>query len=269
MNTYVHGYTDREAERLSDQANTLEELLHYDTIFPENQKVLEAGCGIGAQTKIIALKNPQTQFISVDISSESLKTAQLNIQKLAIKNVQFHTEDIFNLSFEDDYFDHVFICFVLEHLTNPLLALTELKRVLKKGGTLTAIEGDHGSAYFHPDSSRAKQVILHLVELQKQKGGDANIGRRLYPLFSDAGLTDIYVSPRQVYADAGRPGMVEGFTRKTFTAMIEGIRKDAIESALTDEKSFDAGIHDLYRTAEADGTFCYTFFKATGQKEDV
>ena len=28
-------------------------------------------------------------------------------------------------------------------------------------------------------------------------------------------------------------------------------------------EEFDAGVADLYRTAEAGGTFCYTFFKAT------
>jgi hypothetical protein len=55
--------------------------------------------------------------------------------------------------------------------------------------------------------------------------------------------------------------LVEGFTRRTFTAMIEGIREPAIAAGLIDPERFDAGVRDLRRTTEADGVFCYTFFK--------
>ena len=65
-----------------------------------------------------------------------------------------------------------------------------------------------------------------------------------------------------VYVDSSKPELVEGFTRNTFTAMIEGVRESSLEAGLTDEKTFDNGIKDLYRTAEIDGVFCYTFFKA-------
>ena len=56
MNKYVHGYSDDEANRLHDQADSLEDLLHYDSIWDEDSIILEAGCGIGAQTKIVAQK---------------------------------------------------------------------------------------------------------------------------------------------------------------------------------------------------------------------
>ena len=46
---YVHGYGRQENERLHDQANTLVDLLHSDTAYPEGSDVLEAGCGVGAQ----------------------------------------------------------------------------------------------------------------------------------------------------------------------------------------------------------------------------
>ena len=57
--TYVHGYSARESERLADQAETLTELLHYDTRYPAGSRVLEAGCGIGAQTVILAKNSPE------------------------------------------------------------------------------------------------------------------------------------------------------------------------------------------------------------------
>ena len=173
--------------------------------------------------------------------------------------------DIFRLPFRKACFDHLFLCFVLEHLPRPLEALQALKEFIRPGGSITAIEGDHGSAYFYPDSAAARRAIGCQVELQSRAGGNANIGRELYPLLRAAGFSDVSVSPRMVYVDASRPELVEGFTKKTFTAMIEGVRQAAAGAGLIEPADFEAGVRDLYRTAEEDGVFCYTFFKARGR----
>jgi SAM-dependent methyltransferase len=263
---YVHGYSDRESTRLKDQSVTLAELLHYDTVYPAGSTVLEAGCGIGAQTCIIANKNTDINIVSVDISPESLAAAKEATSAAGITNVTFKHADIFELPFDKDSFDHIFICFVLEHLSEPEKALLKLKDLLKPGGTITVIEGDHGSAYYHPASENAQRNIQCLIDIQAKMGGDSLIGRRLYPLLVDVGFKNVTVSPRFVYADASRPHMVEGFTRNTFNAMVEGVREQALKLELIDEEAWDKGIRDLYRTAEDDGTFCYTFFKAIANK---
>jgi hypothetical protein len=67
-----------------------------------------------------------------------------------------------------------------------------------------------------------------------------------------------------VYVDSSRPDLVDGFTKKTFTAMVAGIRESAIAAGISDAERFDAGIRALYRTTEDDGVFCYTFFKGVG-----
>lgn len=264
--TYVHGYDQAENTRLQDQASTLVELLHSDTSYPPGSLVLEAGCGVGAQTTTLARNSPHAHITSIDISEHSLAKARANIESAGIMNVSFRQGDIFALPFEPDSFDHIFVCFVLEHLARPVEALHCLKNVLKTGGTITAVEGDHGSAYFHPDSKAANKAIQCQVELQTRAGGNAKIGRELYPLLTAAGFSSVRVSPRMVYADSSKPRLVEGFTQNTFTAMIEGVRESSIEAGLIDEKTFDKGIRDLYRTAEKDGVFCYTFFKATATK---
>lgn len=261
-NRYVHGYDVRENIRLQDQASTLVELLHSDTAYGPGSKVLEAGCGVGAQTITLARNSPAAAFTSIDISRHSLDQARQRIEQAGHTNVRFEQGDIFDLRFEPASFDHIFVCFVLEHLAQPLEALRSLKRVLKPGGTLTVIEGDHGSTYFYPDSDAAHRAIECQVELQKRAGGNANIGRQLFPLLSAAGFDSTSVSPRMVYVDASKPLLVEGFTRNTFTAMIEGVREAALAAELLDQPTFDRGIADLYRTTAADGVFCYTFFKA-------
>jgi SAM-dependent methyltransferase len=196
-----------------------------------------------------------------------LTAAKKAIGDLGITNVEFQTGNIYDLKFRDEYFDHVFVCFMLEHLPDPLKVLSLLKKVLKKGGSITLIEGDHGSAYFYPRSTHALQSIDALIKLQALGGGDALIGRQLYPLLVQAGFSNCRVSPRMVYVDSSKPDLVVGFTKNTFTAMVEGIREAAIEKNLINKEIFEKGISDLYRTAEEDGVFCYTFFKGTGIKK--
>jgi SAM-dependent methyltransferase len=264
--TYVHGYDAREDTRLHDQAGALLDLLHEDTSYAPGGVILEAGCGVGAQTVALAARSPGARFTSVDVSADSVMRAKNRTRAAGLTNVEFRQADIFALPFGPESFDHVFVCFVLEHVSRPIDALARLKRVLRPGGTITVIEGDHGSAYFYPESSAAQRTIHCQIELQRLAGGNALIGRRVYPLLSEAGFDEVRVSPRMVYADASRPDLVDSFTRKTFTAMIEGVRDSAIEAGIIEPEAFDAGVRDLHRTAEADGVFCYTFFKGVGKK---
>ncbi len=263
---YVHGYHERENLRLQDQAGTLVDLLHSDTAYPAGSLVLEVGCGIGAQTVTLAGRSPAARFVSIDVSADSIAQARRRAELAGLTNVEFGQADIFALPFNAESFDHIFVCFVLEHLARPVEALAILAGLSKPGGSITVIEGDHGSAYFHPDSAAAHAAIQCQVQLQREAGGNALIGRQLFPLMVEAGLRAVHVSPRMVYVDSSRPDLVDGFTRKTFTAMIEGVREPAIAAHLIERERFDAGVRDLRRTAEADGVFCYTFFKGVGWK---
>lgn len=260
---YVHGYSGREARRLGDQADTLAALLHDGTSYPAGSRVLEAGCGVGAQTVHLVSRSPGALLTAVDVSRASLDQARARVAASDPgARVEWTHADLRDLPFGDGEFDHLFVCFVLEHLPDPRGALAALRRVLRPGGTLTVIEGDHGSAFFHPDSADARAVIGHLVALQAAAGGDALIGRRLRPLLAGAGFGGVAVSPRTVYADPARPALARGFTRDTFTAMVEAVGDEAVAAGLSTPAAWARGAAGLRRAAGPDGTFCYTFFKA-------
>ena len=263
---YVHGYGSRERERLGDQAETLADLLHEGTHYPDGSRVLEIGCGVGAQTRILARNSPEAHFVSIDLSPASVEAARRAMAQIGIRNVRFEVGDLFDLEYPDGSFDHLFVCFVLEHLDRPADALRGVRRLLARAGTLTVIEGDHASAIYHPRSDDAQFTIDCLVEAQARAGGDGRIGRRLFPLLCEAGYSDVSVRPKVVYADSSRPGWVSGFTRKTFIAMVEGARQRCIDLGLADATRFDRGIRDLERSAGPDGTFTYLFYKATAKK---
>ena len=107
---YVHGYDAYEATRLTDQASTLDELLHDGTHFDVGSRVLEAGCGIGAQTRALLRNSPDARFTCVDISAASLAVAK---ERFAATGADFLRADLAALPFADGSFDHVFICFGL------------------------------------------------------------------------------------------------------------------------------------------------------------
>ncbi|WP_380169588.1 methyltransferase [Jannaschia sp. R86511] len=265
---YVHGYHETEGHRLGDQARTLADLLHHDTSFAPDTSVLELGCGVGAQSLELLRRSPGVRLTCVDRSADSLRTAGERLHAAGHRSVSLVEADLFDLPRPDGPLaagrhDHVVVCFVLEHLTAPDDALRRARRLLRPGGTLTVIEGDHGSTAFHPDSPAAHEAIACQTRLQRSAGGDPDIGRRLYPLLTAAGFADVEVTPRQVYVDGSRPDLAEGFVRRTFTAMVAGVRTPALAAGLTSPHRFDAGISDLLRTAEPDGVFSYTFYKAT------
>jgi SAM-dependent methyltransferase len=258
---YVHGYSPGEARRLGDQADTLAGLLHAGTSYPAGSRVLEVGCGVGAQTVHLVAGSPAARFTAVDISAASLARARAAVAASAPgPAVEWIQASLFDLPFPDASFDHLFVCFVLEHLPDPVAAAAGLRRVMRPGGTITVIEGDHGSAFFYPDSSAAQSAIGCLIALQAAAGGNGLLGRQLQPVLAAAGYQDIEVGPRTMYVDPTRPALVEGFTRNTFTAMVEGVRDDAVAAQLISAAEFDQGIADLRRTEG--GTFHYTFGKA-------
>lgn len=260
---YVHGYSERESRRLHDQAASVRELLHHDTRYLPGELVLEAGCGVGAQTVTLAAGSPQTRFVSVDICEESLQQATALVGERGLGNVELMRADLYDLPFEDDRFDHLFVCYVLEHLPDPAGALTALRRVLRPGGTITVIEGDHGSCYWQPETEPARRAWRCLIDVQATLGGDSLIGRRLWPLLTETGFRQARVSPRVVYCDHSRPELMHGFVGCTITPMVEGVREQALALGMMEAQSWERGIADLYALVDdPSATFCYTFFKA-------
>jgi len=268
--SYVHGYSEREFERLRDQSGILESLLHSGTSYPAGSKVLEAGCGVGAQTRILAKISPGAHITSIDISEESIAKANRAIENESILNVTFHRASVLSMPFPDECFDHVFVCFVLEHLEDPPKALLEIKRVLKPGGSITVIEGDHGSCFWHPETEASLKLWDAMIDAQKMIGHDPLIGRRVFPLFKQAGFNVKNVSPRWVYTDSSNADLMDGVVNRIIVPMVESAKARILRSEMVDKSTWDKGIEDLGKSGmPPEGTFFYTWFKGVGVKDKL
>lgn len=265
MNDYVHGYSPRESQRLSEQSDILEEILHGDVHFPSHSKVLEAGCGVGAQTLILCRRNPGIELTSVEISRESLVQARQTAHDNNVLNVQFVEADIHKLPFPRAHFDHVFLCFVLEHLEAPVTALRKLRNVLKKGGTLTAIEGDHGSCIWSPQTGASKAMWEAMIKVQQHLGHDPLIGRRLYSLMANAGFERVEVGPKPAYVDSSNPSARHDALAKILVPMAITAREQAMRLGLIAAEEWDQGLGEFSALGDAeDGALFYAWFKGVG-----
>jgi protein-L-isoaspartate O-methyltransferase len=264
---YVHGYSDRETQRLQEQSLILEELLHSGTSYAPGSRVLEVGCGVGAQTLILLRRNPHIRLTSIDISEESVRKACSTVETYGYENVNIRQDDIMNHTLETGYFDHLFVCFLLEHLESPALALKKMMGLLREGGTLTLIEGDHGSGIWTPESKASRAAWDGLITSQRMLGHDPDIGRRLYPLMKKAGIRNLGVEPRPVYADQSDPVLLDGVVNQIITPMVYSSETHVLDHRLVDPATWKRGLKDLSNVATHDeGTFFYTWFKGVGTR---
>lgn len=266
--SYVHGYSDREMQRLYEQAEILEDILHSDTAFAPGAKVLEAGCGVGAQTRLLLKRSPKANFTCIDISEASLAKARRLKDTPGFEQVTFEQADIHHLRFPDAAFDHIFVCFVLEHLDDPVTALKELKRVLRPGGTLTVIEGDHGSCFWHPETPDGRLAWHGLIAAQQAHGHDPLIGRRLVPLLTAAGLTVNACRPAWLWADRLTPDLRDGMVNHIIVPMVRSARDQILTQKIVPADTFEKGCYEIsLADASPDGTFFYTWFKALAERQ--
>lgn len=113
-----------------------------------------------------------------------------------IKNVSFRISDCRSLPFEDETFDRVFCHAILEHVADPLRALSEMFRVLRTGGYIGVCSPDWGGFVVAPESPELLAAIEAYKMLQTRNGGDVFSGGKLGGYLVEAGFSDIRMDAR-------------------------------------------------------------------------
>jgi len=143
----------------------------------------------------------------------------------------------------------------------------QLKRVLAPGGTITVIEGDHGSCFWHPETPASVAAWNGLITAQRKLGHDPNIGRRLTPLLTEAGYDVQGCQPAWLYADRLKPALRDGMVDHIIVPMVQSAEPQILTDHLVPKDVYEQGIRDLSHVDVVDeGTFFYTWFKAVAKK---
>jgi ubiquinone/menaquinone biosynthesis C-methylase UbiE len=181
-------HSDEECERLELQARlaNIEAHLRFLPVSP-SARVLDAGCGSGSMSRLVALTYPRVEVIGVDVRQQYLDFARSRARAEDIRNLQFRSADVFALPFADATFDVVWTKYLLQWLKDPKRALKELRRVTRPGGIVVSCDFA-GFAIRHspvtPEFDRqVRQVMTALV--------DCDIGLKVAPMMISVGFRDV------------------------------------------------------------------------------
>ncbi len=203
---YLHGFTPEERDRLYRQARFLEYKVHENLPFRRSRKLLEVGCGVGAQTEILLRRFPDLHVTGVDASPPNLEAARTFLAGLgwAASRFDLCEGDAGSLQFEADTFDSAFLCWILEHVGEPARVLSEVRRVLRPGSPVVVTEVQNATFFLDPYSPHTLAYWMAFNDHQLELGGDPFVGAKLGNLLQAVGFSDITTKVRTFHLDNRR-----------------------------------------------------------------
>jgi ubiquinone/menaquinone biosynthesis C-methylase UbiE len=190
---YLHGFSEEEQKRLYQQARFFEASVFQYLDYPSAKKVIEIGSGVGAQTEILLERFPHIHIECVDASIQQIETAKRTLGARTDLKGRYHIQqaDALRLPFDKNTFDAAFICWLLEHVQNPVDILKEARRTLKMNGSIFCNEVLNATFYVHPYSPATQKFWFEFNDHQWNLKGDPFVGGKLANYLLQAGFQEI------------------------------------------------------------------------------
>jgi ubiquinone/menaquinone biosynthesis C-methylase UbiE len=217
-------------------------------------KILDAGCGTGTVTRKMALNVSPGKAYGVDIDPMFINEAKRLALREGVGNVVFELGNIENLPYDNGTFDLSYCRLVLMHVLNPVKTIKELKRVTKKGGIIAASDTDDGGMFMFPQSLKALDLWAKYGKRAQTRGDNRYIGRQLYAIFAEAGLTSIDIYPTPMFATQRDPDVLKMLANTAI--QILGQEKDAmIKNGETTVREWEEAMAEFQLVLKHPGAF--------------
>src|SRR4029078_9038634 len=161
-----------------------------DALVP-GTRVLDVGCGPGTITVDVAQRVAPARVVGLDRADQVHDAARAAARDAGDDNVEFAVGDVYALDVPDASFDVVHAHQVLQHLTDPVAALREMRRVCAPGGVVAARDSDYETFTWWPEDPRLTRGLELYHEVARANDAEPDAGRRLLAWAHAAGFTDV------------------------------------------------------------------------------
>ncbi|MEH1016004.1 methyltransferase domain-containing protein [Micromonospora sp. CPCC 206060] len=190
---YIHGH--HESVLRSHGWRTAENSAAY--LLPHlapGMSLLDVGCGPGTITADLAARIAPGRVTAVDTSADVLTRAQEEARDRSRANITFAVADVHALALPDDAFDVTHAHQVLQHVTDPVAALVEMRRVTRPGGLVAARDSDYARFDWYPRVPELDEWLVRYRRAAQAAGGEPDAGPYLAGWARSAGFTEIGTS---------------------------------------------------------------------------
>ncbi len=190
---YTHGHHDSVLR--SHRWRTAENSAGY--LLPRLQpgwSLLDVGCGPGTITRDLARRVAPGPVVGVDAAAEVVAEARSLMAGDADVALSFEVGSVLELAFDAATFDAVHAHQLLQHVGDPVAALTEMRRVCRPGGLVAARDSDYPAMRFFPEDGELDRAFALYGELTRINGATWDAGRRLLHWANRVGFDEVVAS---------------------------------------------------------------------------
>ncbi len=261
---YLHGFTKKEQDRLIHQAQFLENWIYEGVDLKKCKNLLEVGCGVGAQSKILLKRFPKIHIDGVDFSEDQLNVANSLLKKEVGRRVELHHQDAQTLTLNKK-FDAAFLCWFLEHVPQPELALKSVRKHLRPGAKIYCTEVFNHTLFLEPYSPSFLKYWSEFNDFQWTIKGHPFVGGQLGHLLKGAGYKKINVEFRSFHFDSRdilkRNKFVDYFFQILLSAAPVLLQTKRVTPELIEEMKAEV----LKTKSLKEGVFYYTYARGIAE----